>query len=186
MGLGSSTTMQWFIAANLLLAPLALALETVTVCRNTYNSGFLIQVIPLTSAVVKRQDSIGSGYLDHNGLISHNCQQGSTWNLDNSQLSSNSQKVSAFKDVASTRFSTSPLLKTVNTIFATTDDFLFWDNKAFQDGTARFCASTGFNSTLNAVFDGPIGIGCIPASLRTVPRTYKMRKGLDQVSQMSS
>lgn len=165
--------MQWSVATSLLLVPLACALETVTVCRNTFSSGFLIQVIPFTSAVAKRQDSLGSGYLDQNGVIVRNCQQASTWRLENAQLSSSGGKVSAPQDVASSRFSVSQLLQAVNTKFATTDDFLFWDNVAFQGGTARFCITSGFNGTLKAVFDGGIGLGCTQATLRTVPRTYQ-------------
>ena len=164
--------MQWSIVANLLLVPFVGALETVTVCRNTYSSDFLIQVIPLTSAVAKRQDSTGSGYLEQNGLVTHNCRYASTWKLEDGQLSSGGDKVSAARNIVSSHFAVTHIPKAVTTKFATTDGFLFWDNEAFQDGTARFCATPGFNSSLYAVFEGPIGLGCTQATLRTVPSTY--------------
>ena len=166
----SQQTMRWSIFVSLLVVPTVLALEVVTVCRNTYGTDFLIQVVPCSGVDAHEQASTTVGYLNQNGFISHNCRQGSIWSLSNAQLSSYAQKVSALKNVASCPFSTSTLLEVENTKFAITNDFLFWDNTEFQDGTARFCASLGFNATLTAVFYGPMPFGCVQASLRTVPR----------------
>lgn len=164
--------MWWPLFASILALPLVSTQEIVTVCRNTYGTNnFLIQVIPLASAAAKRQESAASGYLHHSGFISHNCQQGSIWDLNNAQLSSDGLKVSVAKSVASTLFRTAALLEADSTKFATTDAFLFWDNVDFQQGTARFCAGIGYNATLTAVLRGPIPLGCVQATLRTVPGT---------------
>lgn len=180
---GHSTVMWSFILASVLALSLVTAEEIVTVCRNTYGrSDFLIQVIPLTSASAKRQESAYSGYLDQSGSILRDCRQGSTWRLANAQLSSNGLKVSVSKSTASARFETSLILGVESTKFATSSDFLFWDNVAFDSGTARFCASVGSSGALTAVFKGHIPHDCVPVTLRTVPGRDLVRNALEDSS----
>lgn len=135
-------------------------------CRATdETNGFLLQVAPYSSTVQRRQTSV-FGYLDSTGAIHPFCQAGSTWNLRNGELSSGGTVVSTPSNIAVRRFSTSSTMGGIDSIFAVTENLLFWDNPAFDNGTARFVAAS--NAILSAVFAGSMPSG-VQVSLKIVP-----------------
>ena len=68
------------------------------------------------------------------------------------------------------RFEASEYVEAIDSIFAVdeTEGRLLWNNEAFQDEEARFCADP--NGALYGVFLGPLPGNCTPTELRVQNR----------------
>ena len=75
-------------------------------------------------------------------------------------LYSGSEKVSVAPGVPFMLFEASEYVEAIDSIFAVdeTEEKMVWNNEAFQDGTARFCADP--SGALYAVFLGPLPGNC--------------------------
>lgn len=126
---------------------------------------FLLQVIPEEGSIARRQIS-QSGFLDSTGVIQAQCQEGSIFRLVSGSLFSGSGQISVSRNVSSARFGTTSLVKAIHTTIAVAvDESFFWNNDAFDGGTARFGADF---SMLYAVFSGPLPDHYAPVSLKAL------------------
>ena len=64
------------------------------------------------------------------------------------------------------RFGASEYVEAINTIFAVDEAKaqMVWNNEAFENGTARFCAD--LTGTLYGVFSGPLPGNCTATELK--------------------
>ena len=69
------------------------------------------------------------------------------------------------------RFQASEYLEAIDSIFAVNEaeGKMVWNNEAFDNGTARFCADE--TDTLYGVFLGPLPANCTVTELRVQNRT---------------
>ena len=102
----------------------------------------------------------GSGFLDSTGQVQAFCQNSSTFVLNSGLLYSGNDKVSVAPGVPFMLFEASEHVEAIDSIFAVdeTEEKMVWNNEAFQDGTARFCADPA--GALYAVFLGPLPENC--------------------------
>lgn len=102
----------------------------------------------------------GSGFLDSTGQVQAFCQNSSTFVLNSGLLYSENDKVSVAPGVPFMLFEASEDVEAIDSIFAVdeTEGKIVWNNEAFQDGTARFCADPA--GALFAVFLGPLPGNC--------------------------
>ena len=89
-------------------------------------------------------------------------------------LYSGSEKVSVAPGVPFMLFEASEYVEAIDSIFAVdeTEEKMVWNNEAFQDGTARFCADP--TGALYAVFLGPLPGNCTLTELSV--RNRKLAK----------
>ena len=68
------------------------------------------------------------------------------------------------------RFGASAYVEAVDSIFAVdeAEGKMFWNNEAFSDGAARFCADP--SGALYGVFSGPLPENCTATNLRVKNR----------------
>ncbi len=68
------------------------------------------------------------------------------------------------------RFAASEYVEAIDTIFAVDEaqGRIFWNNEAFDNGTARFCAD--ISGTLYGVFSGPLPGNCTATELNVQNR----------------
>ena len=68
------------------------------------------------------------------------------------------------------RFGASAYVEAIDSIFAVDEagGKMFWNNEAFSDGTARFCADP--SGALYGVFSGPLPVNCTATDLRVKNR----------------
>ena len=90
---------------------------------NNLSRVLLLQAIPATGAVTRRQNS-STGDLDDAGQIHASHQQASAFNLRKGRLYSGSEQVSVGSDVSSFDFETSLSVETFDTVFGVIDDML--------------------------------------------------------------
>ena len=119
---------------------------------------FIVQVSPGISPVYPGNPA--SGFLDSTGQVQAICQKSSTFALSSGRLYSGSEKVSVAPGVPFMLFEASEYVEAIDSIFAVdeTEGKMVWNNEAFQDGTARFCADP--SGALYAVFLGPLPGNC--------------------------
>jgi len=134
---------------------------------------FLLQVIPEDGPIARRQTrSPNAGFLDSTGDIQAQCQKGSIFRLVSGSLFSGPGQISVPRNTSSAHFSTNSLVKAVDTTFAVAvDESVFWNNDAFDGGTARFAAESGM---LYAVFSGPIPDKYIGVSLKALDSKHSV------------
>ena len=133
---------------------------------------FIVQVSPNLSPVYSGDPA--SGFLDSTGQVEPFCQKSSTFVLNSGMLYSGSEKVSVAPGVPFMRFEASEYVEAEDSIFAVdeTEGKMVWNNEAFQDGTARFCAD--LTGALYAVFLGPLPGNCMLTELSVKNRKMAM------------
>ncbi|KAG8525310.1 uncharacterized protein KY384_008954 [Bacidia gigantensis] len=117
--------------------------------------------------IQRRQDS--NVYLDWTGDTEPNCATSSLYTIQDGRLLADGKFISAPANIPLVQFSASEAREEIDTIFGVTGDTLFWDNPAFDGGTARFCIDQ--NSNISAVFNGDLPNDCSPIVLRTRSRS---------------
>lgn len=75
------------------------------------------------------------------------------------------------------RFGASEYVEAIDNIFAIDEaqEKLVWNNEAFSDGTARFCAD--LTGALYGVFSGPLPGNCTATELRVQNRELRRDSG---------
>ena len=124
---------------------------------------FIVQVSPYLGTFDPGEP--GSGFLDSTGHLQSVCQKSSTFLLSSGHLYSGSNRVSVAPGVPFMRFGASEYAEAIDSIFAVDEaaEEMVWNNEAFSDGTARFCADSF--GTLYAVFLGPLPPNCTATKL---------------------
>ena len=137
---------------------------------------FIIQVSPYLSPFDPGVPGSGSGFLDSSGHLQSLCQNSSPFVLSSGLLYSGSDRVSVAPGVPFMRFAASEYVEAIDSIFAVdeAEAKMVWNNKAFADGTARFCADP--TGTLYAVFLGPLPENCTATELKVKDRKFGTTK----------
>ena len=94
------------------------------------------------------------------------CQKGAIFNIREGRLVTGNKHFSTSRGIPSKLLATSTDIGDIDTIFGVTDESLFWDNAAFDGGTAKFCADP--NGGIRAVFKGTPPADCATVALRTL------------------
>ena len=132
---------------------------------------FIIQASPYLSPLDPGDPSLG--FLDSSGHLQSICQNSSTFVLSSGLLYSGGDQVSVAPGVSSMRFGASEFAQAIDNTFAVDEanGRMVWNNNAFSDGTARFCADPA--GALYAVFSGPLPENCTAAELRVQNRKWQ-------------
>ena len=131
--------------------------------HRSLDQDILIQIVP-DEGLTKRQSAT---YLSSDGETDPDCAQGSSFRLIAGKLYTEGQTYSTSGNVSSELFTTAKSNRGIDRIFGVTESVLFWDNRAFDSRTARFCLDA--SNKVQAVYKGSLPAGCTPALLQTVP-----------------
>ena len=108
-------------------------------------------------------------YLTSTGDVTPECILGSIYNIKAGRLYTDDAFYSVPEEASSAPFASRAGNLGISIVFAVADGILYWDNKTFDDGTARFCINR--NDVVQAVFRGPLPGDCSPIAIRIVPGT---------------
>ncbi|RDW94879.1 hypothetical protein BP5796_00642 [Coleophoma crateriformis] len=134
---------------------------TVTVPAAT-SPPFILQIIPYTFQ--KRQ--VVNEYVAADGGTTTDESNAAVFTLEGAQLLSNGELISTVPNATAQVFAVSPVIGSISTAFAGTNDILSWTNDAFSNGTASFCL---LGSIVEAAFTASLPSGCVRKTLKLIP-----------------
>lgn len=126
-------------------------------------------MIPESGPLARRASS-DQEYLDSTGQTQIACQKGSIFRLVGGLLFFNGDPISVSSGVSEQQIGSSANVEAIDSIFAiAADGTLFWNNAAFDNGTARF----GTDPTgLYGVFHGFMPSQLTAVSLKAIDRKF--------------
>jgi len=127
---------------------------------------YILQVVAF--GLAKRQNlGTTQGYVGANGVLTNTCQAATRFTFENGQLQGPGGLVSTNVGLAYVPLAASNEVGGITTTFAIVDSDLVWFNASFGNGgEAQYCT---LDSTVEAVFQGPLPDNCSPVSISVLP-----------------